>query len=303
MTSHGMKSSHGLKSAFWSIVKYLLAITLLVIVIRQAGPDKILGYLKKIPPLKLIFAFSLITLAQIASALRMRYFFNASGFFLNARFATILFYVGAFYNFLLPGGIGGDAYKVVLVRRRLEVTTKQGIQIMLADRASGLCILMLTMFGALLALDFSSTIAYARPLILLCGLITVAGYLFFSRWLLKQTSLTMIGSLPYSLASQSLWLASLLAVWAALSGGQYAPEYITLYCAASIAGMLPISVGGLGVKESTYYFGAEILRRYTHSGVDGDLGIAISLCIFFLMFTASLPGLLWLNKVEKAHYA
>jgi uncharacterized membrane protein YbhN (UPF0104 family) len=302
MTTHGMKSFHGMKSAFWSVVKYLLAVTLLVIILKHAKTDTVIEDLRKIPPLRLLFAFGLISLAQIAGAMRMRFFFHAAGFYLNARFATILYYVGAFYNFLLPGGIGGDAYKVILVRKRLNVTTKQGVLIMLADRASGLCVIMLTMFGALLTLDFS-TIPYASPLIVLCMAITVAGYLFFSYLLFKLPPLAMLGSLPYSLATQALWVAGLLTVWAPLSGGRHAVEYIALYCAASITGMLPISVGGLGVKETTYFYGAGLLQTYAHSSVDGNLGIAISLCMFFLMLAASLPGLLWLNKVEKAHFA
>jgi hypothetical protein len=221
---------------------------------------------------------------------------------MSPRYANILFYVGAFYNFLLPGGIGGDAYKVILVRKRMNVTAKEGIRIMLADRASGLCVLMLVMFGALMLLDFSPRIPHARLLLALCLLATLSGYVFCCQLLLKRPPSTMLGSLPYTIAGQSLWVAAVLTVWSALAGGQFGTEYIILYCAASITGMLPVSVGGLGVKEMTYYYGAQAMGTYAHSGVDGNLGIAISLCMFFLMFAASLPGLLWLNRVEKTDY-
>ncbi len=298
-----MKSAHGMKTAFWSVVKYTLAIALLVLVIRHAGVDKIFGYLKKIPPFQLVLGFALISCAQIASAMRMRFFFRSAGFHLNARFAIILFYVGAFYNFLLPGGIGGDAYKVVLTRRRMNLTAKQGIHIMLADRASGLCVIMFTMYAGLMALDFHDTIPYAKPLIIAAALVTFTGYLFFSRLLLKQRPGVMIGSLPYSVCTQGLWVAGVLIICGALSGSAYAVEYIVLYCTASITGMVPASPGGLGIKEYTYYKGAELLQHYAHSGVNPDLGIAISLCIFFLMLTASMPALLWVSKVEKAEFS
>ena len=147
-----MKSAHGFKSAFWSIVKYLFAFGMLALILKNAHGDKIAATLKQIPPLYLFLGFTFIMLAQLASAMRMRYFFIRSGFALNKKYATILFFVGGFYNFLLPGGIGGDAYKVVLVRHRMNVSTKQGVRIMLADRASGLCVLMLTMLGTLLLL-------------------------------------------------------------------------------------------------------------------------------------------------------
>ena len=112
----------------------------------------------------------------------------------------------------------------------------------------------------------------------------------------------MLGSLPYSLAAQAFWMLGLLTIATALGGGAHGLEYVTLYCGASIAATLPISVGGLGIKEMGYYYGAQLLQRYAHSTVDADLGIAISLCIFVLIFVTSLPGLLWLNKVEKADY-
>jgi len=292
-----------MKSALWSIGKYVLAVILLIVILQHAQTDKILGYLRQIPPLKLLLSFMLITFAQIASGLRMRFFFRAAGFEIHRQFAIVLFYVGAFYNFLLPGGIGGDAYKVILARKRMNVTAKQGICIMLADRASGLCILMLAMFAALLMLDFSATIPYAPALIIACICITLVAYLFFSRWLMKMPPQVMLKSLPYSLAIQALWIAGLLAIWSSLGTGSYAIEYIVLYCAASITGMLPVSVGGLGIKEMTYYAGAQQLQHFAHSGVDGDLGIAISLCIFFLMFASSLPGLLWLTKVERIDHS
>lgn len=290
------------KSTAWSIAKYLLAAILLYAIFTHAEPDKIMGYLKRIPPLQLLLAFILISLAQIASAFRMRYFFRASGFHMNMRFAIILYYVGAFYNFLLPGGIGGDAYKVILARKRMSITAKQGIRIMLADRASGLCVIMLMFFGGLLTMDFSQTIPYSHLLIVAGIIITLLGYIFFSHWLLLQRARTMLWSLSYSLVTQGWWIMGLLTVWQALGTGRYAVEYIVLYCAASITGMLPVSVGGLGIKEVTYYYGAQLLTDYGNSHVSGDLGIAISLCLFFLMLATSMPGLLWLGKVEKAEY-
>ena len=183
----------------------------------------------------------------------------------------------------------------------MNVTAKQGIRIMVADRASGLCVLMFTLMGCLLKLDLSS-IPYAVPLIVLGLLVTLAGYLGFSWILLKQRPLVMLESLPFSLMAQAFWMAGLLTIWAGLGNGAHAVEYIILYCAASITGMLPVSVGGLGIKEMTYFYGANLMTQYAHTSVDGDAGVALSLCIFFLTFVTSLPGLLWLNRVEKADF-
>jgi hypothetical protein len=294
-----------------SVIKYICAIVLLAFIVRHAGVEKIVGYLKQISPVDCLLALIFSSFAQLISALRMRYFFYASGFSLNTRYAIILYYVGAFYNFLLPGGIGGDAYKVILARRHMEMPPMQGIRIMVADRASGLCVVMLSLFCALyymglspivsyfgtLHINLSLVISYTNLLLLLAAIITLIAYVGFSQWLLKQRPSAMIGSLPFSLGAQLCWMGTLTSIWMSIGNGRHLVEYIAFYSGSSITGLLPVSVGGLGIKEMTYFYGAKLY------GVDPDLGIALSLCIFAMTFLSALPGLLCLEKIEKIkHY-
>ncbi len=280
-----------------SILKYLLAIVLLTLVLHNTNLSKITSYLEQVSALNLAFALVLVSLAQITAALRMRYFFHASGFHLGVKFAVILYYVGSFYNFLLPGGIGGDAYKVMLMRKRLHMTTMQGIKIMVADRASGLCIVMLILFASLYLMRLSAIIPYANLLIAAAIVTTITAYLFLSQLLLGQSPRTMLLSLHYSLYSQLLWVATLYVLLGALGNGVHFIEYVALYCAASIAALIPVSVGGLGLKESAYFYGAMLIRDHAHVMVDGELGIVLSLCLFTLTLIACLPGILWLHKI------
>ena len=184
----------------------------------------------------------------------------------------------------------------------MEMPTIQGIRLMVADRASGLCIILLVMFAALSLMDLSRITVYSAPLLLLAACVTVAAYVFFCRLLLRQNASTMLRSLPYSFIGQMLWVVTLLVILISLSDGAHGVEYIVLYCAASIAGMLPFSVGGLGIKEMTYFYGATLIQRFTGAAVDGDLAISLSLCLFSMTFIGSLPGLLWLSKVGKMRH-
>lgn len=280
-----------------SIIKYLVAVLLLLVILNHTNLSKIADYFARIPLLHLLVSLVFVTLAQIVAAMRMRFFFHASGFHLGAKFAVILFYVGAFYNFLLPGGIGGDAYKVMIARKRLETPTMQGVRLMIADRASGLCIVLIMLYAALLRMDLSSITPYAKPLIVTGTVITLVAYALLSRIIVRQSPKNMLLSLPYSLVSQLFWVATLWVLWNSFGNGTNIIEYIALYCAASITGLIPVSVGGLGIKESTYYYGAMLIKQYTGAPVDGELGITLSLCIFALSFIGALPGILWLHKV------
>lgn len=280
-----------------SIIKYLVAALLLAVILRNTNLGKIGSYFAQIPPSHLLLALLFVTFAQVAAAFRMRYFFRTAGHHLNIKFAIILFYVGAFYNFLLPGGIGGDAYKVMLARKRLEMPTMEGVKLMVADRASGLCIVMLILYASLLRIDLSAIIPYANFLIAAAAIGTMSAYMLLSKLLLRQPPKGMLLSLPYSLYSQLLWVATIWVLWDSLGTGTNFIEYVILYCAASVAGLIPVSVGGLGIKESTYFYGAVLIKKYTGTPVDGELGITISLCVFALSFIASLPGIFWLHKV------
>jgi|GEM_PF-956649 len=286
-----------------SVIKYVVAIILLYVVLRKTEFGEVTRYFKQISPLWSLFALGLVIIAQIAAAMRMRFFFISGGFDLGKKFANILFFVGSFYNFILPGGIGGDAYKVVIAKHRMEMPTKQGIRIMVADRASGLCVMLMIGFASLYYVNLSVNIAYANLLIIASTIITSASYFIAGKILLKKTYKTMLLSLPYSFVIQSLWVGALLVLLQALGTTDNAIYYVILYCAASIASMLPISVGGLGIKEMTYFHGAALINQITGSNIDGELGVALSLCIFILSFVSSIPGLMWLHEVTKTDIA
>ena len=283
-----------------SLLKYAFAFTLLALILRKMNMEEILGYFQKISPLNLLSALTFVTLAQCAAALRMRFFFLQSGFVIHRKFAIILFYVGSFYNFLLPGGIGGDAYKVIIAHKRFNMPHKTGIRVMIADRASGLCVLILMMLLATYLIDLSNFIPYFTLLLVTAVIITIIGFLACSFILLKQPPKTMLISLPYACVTQGLWVMTLYDLWESLGEGKDFICYLGLYCASSIASMLPVSVGGLGIKEMTYFYGADFLNHHASVVVDKHLGVAISLCIFAISFVASLPGILWLNSVNKA---
>lgn len=282
-----------------SILKYLFAFTLLGIVLNKVGFDEISKHLKEISIGEGLIAVALASAANVLSALRMRYFFQAAMFKMSRYFAVVLFYVGAFYNFLLPGGIGGDAYKVLIVHKRMDIAAMKGIRIMVADRASGLCAIMFTMFIALYLMGFTHLVPYGGMLLFGAVIITPIAYVMGSKLLLRQHAVDMVGSLRYSILVQVFWVATLAMIWRSIGHNENLLAYVALYCAAGIASMIPISVGGLGVREMTYFYGAQQMQHWMGIDVNPELGVAISLCLFFLTIVCALPGLFWLNKTSK----
>ncbi len=52
-----------------------------------------------------------------------------------------LYYTGMFYNLFLPGGVGGDVYKVMVLKKR-ELSILSATKATLLDRVTGLLVLL-----------------------------------------------------------------------------------------------------------------------------------------------------------------
>ena len=84
----------------------------------------------------LFLAFLAFNASKILSAFRLNYFFRALGLDLKERFNLKLYYLGMLYNQFLPGGIGGDGYKVYLLNKWYGNSIKMLVSATLLDRVS-----------------------------------------------------------------------------------------------------------------------------------------------------------------------
>jgi len=85
----------------------------------------------------LLLALIAFNASKVLSAFRLNYFFRALGLKLSEKFNLKLYYLGMLYNQFLPGGIGGDGYKVYLLNKTYKLPVKGLIAATLLDRISG----------------------------------------------------------------------------------------------------------------------------------------------------------------------
>ena len=90
----------------------------------------------------LIPALLFFNISQFISAYRLLQFYKIHQPGISYRFNLRLYYKGMFYNLFLPGGIGGDAYKIIALKNSAN-TYKQLTTATLLDRVNGLVILLL----------------------------------------------------------------------------------------------------------------------------------------------------------------
>ncbi|MCI0463436.1 MAG: flippase-like domain-containing protein [Gemmataceae bacterium] len=210
-------------------------------------------------------AVALLALTQIVSALRWRLIARALGFERSLGQLTGIYYIGMYFNLLLPTSVGGDVVRAWYLDggsgRRLAAFAS-----VLLDRLSGLLVLLALACVALVLtpLDLPVWVPWFVWGTVLCAVLGMAalpllagrGEKAASRRRRLRAALSVIRS-PRVLAGttlMSLWIqvANVVLVWlVGLAIGAPVPGtyYWIVVPMVSLLTMLPVSVNGMGVRE------------------------------------------------------
>ena len=208
----------------------------------------------------LIVAFIFFNASKILSAFRLNYFFKSLGLDLPSMYNLKLYYVGMLYNHFLPGGIGGDGYKVYLLNKSYKTPVKGLITATLLDRLSGgvalgFLMLLLALFGTVQG-EIGGFKHLLLPGVLLAFPAYYVGVHFIFPAYKKYRTITSL----QAIGVQGLQVVSAYFILRALGVDTGFVDYFTLFLLSSIAALLPISApGGIGVREYVMTVGAPLL--------------------------------------------
>jgi len=273
------------KSVFKYLVKIGLSALAIYIVSQKIDFTEVWSLLKVSNLLFLILALVLFNFSKILSAFRLNRIFRCIDIILSEPYNLRLYYVGMFYNLFLPGGVGGDGYKVVHLKKKTNLKSRKIIASVLLDRVGGAAILL---FLALLLamfipetyetsfyLDYLSILAAAMALPALFILIKIAFPSF------KAAFRPIVG---WSLGVQLAQLTCAICILFALGTYSGLLIYLVLFLLSSIAAMLPISFGGFGLRELLFIYAADIFP------ISETTAVALGLLFFTITFISSLIG-------------
>jgi len=273
-------------------LKALFTLAALTIIILKADLRQIWQDLQLVSPSYIFIAFIFLNAGQIVSALRMRYYFMCEGLILSKKFSILFYLAGNFFNLILPGGIGGDGYKAYLMKKLKDFPVLKGVKLILSGRASGLLLLVLIALGLALFSKTITALPFAKPLIIAAFFANIVGYSILARFILQEKIPTQIGAAGYSFFVQILVLATAYFLFKGAGIGPGIGEYLLLFMISSIISVLPISMGGVGLRELTFFKGAPLFN------LSPELGIAIAIIYFFINSLSSLIGLLFINRLK-----
>jgi glycosyltransferase 2 family protein len=291
-----------------SAIQIALTVVLLVALARVLDPAKLRQLLQAANPVWLTVGFIILTAQQIISAERWRLVVVA----LSAPQYRMWFYLfwqglSMLCAMVLPSIIGADLVRTYALSGRTPIGTV--VRIVLIDRALGLLALAtLVMVSVLVLPGFFS----AQPLLLLSVAIAVCGpatYLVLTRLVprLRGTQRLVLaarelgldlrrtvegkGSARVILISLSLHLLSVFA-FLALGNAIGMPEvdfvhYLAIVSCALLVTIIPISIGGWGIRESALVIGFGLVsvepeRAFTLSATFGLLVMLSSAVVALL---------------------
>jgi uncharacterized membrane protein YbhN (UPF0104 family) len=236
----------------------------------------------------LIFAAVFFTASKILSAFRLNHFFRDIGIRLGEVTNLRLYWLGMYYNLFLPGGIGGDAYKVILLNKRHEdISVKKITAAVLLDRISGVAglgILAALCFGALFIQQW---IGWGAIFLILPGLVVY--YFIVKKWFPSFLG-SFYPTLWMGIGVQLLQVICVYGIMQSIGIHHFFLEFQLLFLLSSIVAIFPFTIGGLGAREIVFLWGAQ------QFGLQQAEAVYISLLFYLITVLVSLIGLVWVFR-------
>lgn len=274
------------KKRLKTLLKILVSTGAMYLVFRAIDWDQTQSILLSAHPGYLLAALILFTLSKVSSALRLNVYFRNIALQLSEWENLKLAWLGMFYNLFLPGGIGGDGYKVYLLHKRSGISAKLLAAGALVDRLSGMVALCALACIGFYFLQLEQVIEWLNVLMLIAGLLAFPVFFGLTSLIFKSfTSQFFITSI-YSLLTQGLQVVCAYFILLSLGVTSQYLQYQVLFLVSSVVAVLPFTIGGVGARELTFILGHEFLL------IDKNTAVAFSLLFFLITLFISVFGAL-----------
>ena len=267
-----------MKKKIFSILQIIITVFFVYFTLSNLDLSKLFKLLKSVNVVYLVLASFIYFSSQIISSERLRYILNNNEFFISFKKNFTLYLIGLFYNFFIPGGIGGDAYKSFLMNKKFDWKLSKVVKLILLDRMIGLGVLCCILVGLYELIFLSFNFIY---LILTVFLFYVIGY-YLVKVIFKNQNIFW-KSFIYSTASHTIQFISLFIILYSLGIINNYFEIIIIFIISSIFSVF--SFGGIGIREYIFLSSASILN------FSPELSASIGLLFTISAAISSLPGL------------
>src|SRR6516225_6510287 len=285
-----------------SLLRLAAGVTVLWFLVRLLGAAPFEDGLRAVTWPAVVAAVTLTALTTVCSAWRWRVVARALGVGIGLPGAAGAYYRSLFLNSVLPGGVLGDVHRAVAHGRRAG-DVGRGLRAVGWERLCGQVIQAVV--TAVVLLTLPSPVRPALPYVL-AGIACVAGCAALvvrhaarrGRSRLTRAARAVSADLRRGLLVPDVWpqlaLASVLVVAghtatfviAARVAGSSAPlgELVALLMVVQTAVVIPLSVGGWGLREGAAAW------AFAAAGLGAAKGVTVATLYAVLMLAAVAPG-------------
>lgn len=270
-------------------LKAALSVLILYLVIRAIDPKLLIQVIGQANPLWVLWAVLWFILSKLVGAFRYNDLLKTDGIHLDNRRQLRLYWLGMYYNLLLPGGISGDGYKIKALMDAFGKPFRRLFSITLFDRLSG--VLALGQLCLILALGLPALQSWWW--IWIAGLILSipVSRLLFDR-MIRASGKVWVRTSLQSLGVQLAQSIATLGIIFALQEPAHWLGYSMVFLVSSVVAMLPLTIGGAGARELTFLWGARVLA------LDPERSVAIAFIFYLVSTTVALFGVLYSFKKD-----
>lgn len=270
----------------------------------------------------LIFVFLAIVAHSshiLMNALRWNVLLRALGVRINIAFLYQDTFIGYFYSNLLPSNIGGDFYRVYDIHKNKDVPLSKSLSAVITERF--LSVISMLVYFAITSFSLYSMLK--KSIIIIAVFLFIALILFivvlrpkffridriFKRFkklnkiekkiesfnnavnLFRNKMPHLLTGLLFTFIAQGFYMLLYYFISLSLGLDLSFTSFIFILPVIFVLTGIPISIGGLGVRENTIIF---LLARF---GVSNEQAVVFSILIMFEhLFTAGLGGIIYLFK-------
>jgi uncharacterized membrane protein YbhN (UPF0104 family) len=297
-----------MQSRLFAVVRIAVTLAIVAGLIIKLSPGDLRDTVRNADPWMLAASAALMFLVQLLVAIKWLVLLRARDVQQPFLRVARLFCVANLLSNVLPTAVGGDVYRIYRLQREAQARAADVTMSVLYERATGYG--AMTCLGALgaafhygnVAIGFLALAAGGSAALVLAFVLprmpfpAIRHDHFLRNLLAHRRELIAVYQMSvFSVAIQALYISTI-----AVAGHALGIDVSWWYWAfatwvVAIALLLPVTLGGLGVRESSY---SALLN---HAGATSAQGASVGFALGLLLIVANAAGLFVIEIAERLH--
>ena len=279
-----------MKNKLLGIFQIIVTVFFIYYTLSKIGLNKILEVIKSADLLFILIASIAYFLSQIISSERLRFILKKNNLIISSKENIKLYMIGIFYNFFIPGGAGGVAYKGFLMNKKFQWSLKKIYKLLILDRliGFGVIVCLILVFSCfILDLEFISEFNFV--LAPLYALLFFVGRVLVQKIFNNEIVYTKAFFISHII--QIFQFGSIILILFSLGVTENYFTFLYIFLISSVLSIF--SFGGIGIREYVFFTLA------SNTAVGPDIATSVGLIFTFSALISSIPGLFFLIKMKS----